>query len=228
MSMALVGWSALTFVVYAFCRWLFARTHFPLLHPGLSSILTMVAILHFTGHTFETYWKETSWINWFLGPAVVAMAVPIFQLRQVVRENLRVLAIVIPAGLGVAASSTMLLLWSIGLPKPQIVAGALKSVTSPVAYRLAVDASVPVDAVMAGVLIAGMSGATLGPAILRALRVRDPRAVGIALGCGSHGIGVARAVEMGEATGAFASLGMSGTAMVAALVLPYALRRMMG
>jgi putative effector of murein hydrolase len=228
MSMAPVWWSALTFVVYAFCRWLFARTHFPLLHPGLSSILTMVAILHGTGHTFEAYWKETSWINWLLGPAVVAMAVPIYQLRGIVRANLRVLAIVVPAGLGVAASSTMLLLWSIGLPKPQIVAGALKSVTSPVAYRLAVDAGVPVDAVMAGVLIAGMSGATLGPAILRALRVRDARAVGIALGCGSHGIGVARAVEMGEAAGAFASLGMSGTAMVAAIVLPFALRWMMG
>jgi putative effector of murein hydrolase len=229
MSMALVCWSALTFAVYAFCRWLFARTHFPLLHPGLTSILAMVAILHVTGHTFEAYyWKETSWINWLLGPAVVAMAVPIYQLRRVVRANLRVLAIVVPAGLGVAASSTMLLLWSIGLPKPQIVAGALKSVTSPVAYRLAVDAGVPVDAVMAGVLIAGMSGATLGPAILRALGVRDARAVGIALGCGSHGIGVARAVEMGEAAGAFASLGMSGTAMTAAIVLPFALRWMMG
>ena len=80
------------------------------------------------------------------------------------------------------------------------------------------------NATLAGVLIAGMMGATLGPSALRWMRVRDERAVGLALGSSAHGIGVARAVEISRTAGAFASISMSGTAMLGALVLPYVLR----
>ena len=222
---SLVLWSGLTIAVYALCRGLFLwskRNSF--LFPGFTSIVAMLVLIVLSGHPFAAYEHETAWINWLLGPAVVAMAVPIYQLRQIVRANLGVLAIAIPASLGVAASSTMLLLAVMGRPRPEVAAGALKSVTSPVAYRLAVDAHLPIPFVMAGVLIAGTLGATIGPAILFRMRVRDPRAVGLALGCTSHGIGVAVALGLSEAAGTFASLAMSGTAMCAALVLPYVLR----
>ena len=63
----------------------------------------------------------------------------------------------------------------------------------------------------------------LGPTALRWMRVRDERAVGLALGASAHGIGVARAVEIGRTAGAFASIAMSGTAMLGALVMPYLL-----
>ena len=109
-----------------------------------------------------------------------------------------------------------------------MAAGALKSITSPVAATLALDAHVPVDATLAGVLIAGMLGATVGPSALRWMGVRDERAVGLALGASAHGIGVARAVEISPAAGAFASIAMSGTAMLGALVMPYLLRWVVG
>ena len=102
---------------------------------------------------------------------------------------------------------------ALGRVWPVVAGSTLKSITSPVAYRLAVDAGVSVDAAMAGTLIAGMLGATVGPAFLGLLRVRDERAVGLALGCTSHGI---------------ASLGMSGTAMLGALVMPFVLRWLAG
>ena len=224
-----VLWSALTIAVYALCRWVFVRSgRNSLLFPGFTSILGVLALILATGHPFAAYARETAWINWLLGPAVVAMAVPIYQLRRVVRANLDVLAIAIPASLGVAASSTMLLLAAAGRSRLEVAAGALKSVTSPVSYRLAVDAHLPLPFVMAGVLIAGTLGATVGPAVLSWMRVRDPRAVGLALGCTSHGIGVAVALGLSEAAGTFASLAMSGTAMCAALVLPYVLRWLAG
>jgi putative effector of murein hydrolase len=226
---SLVLWSGLTIAVYAFCRWVFLRSgRNSLLFPGFTSIVGTLALVVGSGHSFADYARETAWINWLLGPAVVAMAVPIFQLRRVVRANLGVLAIVIPVSLGVAASSTMLLLAAAGRPRAEVAAGALKSITSPVAYRLAVDANVPLPFVMAGVLVAGTLGATIGPAMLSWMRVREPRAVGLALGCTSHGIGVAVALGISEAAGTFASLGMSGTAMCAALAVPYVLRWMLG
>ncbi len=224
----LLLWSALTIGVYAGCRWLFLRTRWPVLHPGFVGIVVMVAILELTGRRYAEFEAGTAWINWLLGPAVVAMAVPIYQLRRVVCANRRALATVIPLGMAFAVLSTTAALAASGRARPVVAAGALKSITSPVAAQLARDNHVPVDATLAGVLIAGMLGATVGPSALRWMGVRDERAVGLALGSGSHGIGVARAVEISRTAGAFASISMSGTAMLGALVLPYVLRWIAG
>ena len=225
---ALLGWSGLTILVYFLCRWLFLRVRFPLLHPGFTGILLVTILLEITGRHYEGYKAATEWINWLLGPAVVAMAVPIFQLRRTVRANSGTLAAVLPFGLGVAVSSMALGVAALHRAWPVIAGGTLKSITSPVAYRLALDAGVSVDAALAGTLIAGMLGATVGPSVLHWLRIRDERAVGLALGCTSHGIGVARAMEISQAAGAYASLGMSGTAMLGALVMPFVLRWLAG
>ena len=224
----LLLWSGLTVAAYTLARWVFIRTRLPLLHPGFTGIVVMVVILELTGRRYAEFERATAWINWLLGPAVVAMAVPIFQLREVVRANRRTLAMVVPLGMVFAVSSTTGMLALFGRARPVVAAGALKSITSPVAYRLAADTGVPLDATLAGVLIAGMLGATLGPSALRWMRVRDERAVGLALGSSAHGIGVARAVEISRTAGAYASISMSGTAMLGALVLPYVLRWLAG
>lgn len=224
----LLLWSGLTIVIYTGCRSLFLRTRSPLLHPGFTGIVAMVVILELTGRRYAQFETSTAWINWLLGPAVVAMAVPIYQLRRVVQTNRRTLAVVVPLGMAFAVLSTTGMLALFGRARPVVAAGALKSITSPVAYRLAADTGVPLDATLAGVLIAGMLGATLGPPALRWMRVRDERAVGLALGASAHGIGVARAVEISRTAGAFASIAMSGSAMLGALVLPYVLRWIAG
>ncbi len=88
---SLILWSLLTIGSFAMARGLYLRTRSPLLHPGLMGIFGVVALLELTGHDYAAYWRETAWINWLLGPAVVAMAVPIYQLRALVRANLRAL-----------------------------------------------------------------------------------------------------------------------------------------
>ncbi len=225
---SLLLWSGLTALVYATCRRVFLRTRLAALHPGFTSIVVMVGILELAGRPYAEFEHATAWINWLLGPAVVAMAVPICQLRHVVRANRRALAAVVPLGMVFAVLSTTGLLAWFGRARSVVAAGALKSITSPVAAQLALDNRVPVDASLAGVLIAGMLGATVGPTALRWLRVRDERAVGLALGSSAHGIGVARAVEISRTAGAFASISMSGTAMLGALVLPRLLRWIAG
>ena len=219
-----VLWSLLTVGSFFAARRIFLRLRSPLLHPGLMGIFGVVALLELTGHAYEDYWRETAWINWLLGPAVVAMAVPIYQLRTLIRANLRALAAVVVASLGIAIGSMALMLAVLGAPRPVVAAGTLKSVTSPVAHALAVEAGASDPAAMAGVMLAGMLGASVGPGVLRWMRVRDERAVGLAMGCTCHGIGVGRAMEIGATAGAYASLGMSGTAMLGAVVLPYVMR----
>jgi putative effector of murein hydrolase len=77
-----------------------------------------------------------------------------------------------------------------------------------------------------GIMISALSGAVLGPVVLHLAGVRDRRAVGLALGCGSHGVGTARAFEIDATAGAFASIGMSLTAILAGVILPWVLRLM--
>ncbi len=105
---------------------------------------------------------------------------------------------VVAAGLALAIFSMALMLSLLRQPAPVVAAGTLKSVTSPVAHVLAVDAGASDPAAMAGVMLAGMLGASVGPAVLRGMRVRDERAVGLAMGCACHGIGVGRAMEIGR------------------------------
>ena len=220
----LLLWAAVTAGVYAGCRWVFLRTRWSILHPGATSMVVMAVVLELVPGRAVEFQRATAWINWMLGPAVVAMAVPIFQLRRTVREFAGTLAVIVPLAVAFAVGSTTGLLALFGRARPVVAAGALKSITSPVSLRLALDNGVPVKATLAGVLIAGMIGATLGPTALRWLGVRDPRAVGLALGSSAHGYGVARALELGRTEGAFASIAMSGTAMLGALALPYLLR----
>ena len=222
--MKTVLWSAITIGSFFLARRLFLRVRVPVLHPGLMGIFGVVVLLELTGHAYADYWNETSWINWLLGPAVVAMAVPIYQLRTLVRANLRTLLTVVAGSLVIGIVSVGGILFLLHAPKDVVAAGTLKSVTSPVAHVLAVDAGASDPAAMAGVMLAGMLGASVGPLVLRLLRVRDERAVGLAMGCVSHGIGVGRAMEISTVAGAFASLGMSSTAMLGAVVLPYVLR----
>jgi putative effector of murein hydrolase len=107
-----------------------------------------------------------------------------------------------------------------------------KSVTAPVALGIIKEGSLgsaPQDQLIEsklalGIMISALSGAVLGPVVLQLTGVRDRRAVGLALGCASHGVGTARAFEIDSTAGAFASVGMSLTAICAGLVLPWLLR----
>ena len=109
-----------------------------------------------------------------------------------------------------------------------------KSVTTPVALGIIKEGSLgraPQDQLIEpllafGIMISALSGAVLGPVILQLTGVRDRRAVGLALGCASSGVGTTRAFEIDLTAGAFASLGMSLTAICAGLVLPWLLRLM--
>jgi putative effector of murein hydrolase len=222
-------WSALTVAAFLLARAIFLRTRFPLFHPSALGLVLIVLLIELTGHPYPDYRRQTAWLSWLLGPAVVAMAVPIYRLRILLWRQRTALATTVVAGLIFGFMSMAVLLWAFRAPTAIIEAGTLKSITSPVAYGIAREAHARTDVAIIGVLFAGILGSTLGPIILsRVLGVHDPRAVGLALGCGSHGIGAARALELHAQSGAFASLGMSTTAILGAVVFPYLLRWIFG
>lgn len=225
--MNLILWSAATIGSYLIFRRIFVRTGIPLLHPVLWATLCVFAAIEISSHSYADYEQETRWLVWLLGPAVVALAIPVWHRRALIRENLMPLSIVILLSVIFSVFSIKFLLAPFGLDPAAIRSLSLKSVTAPVARELSAENG-GIDALTAiGAMFAGVMGAVLGPWILKIARVTDPKATGLALGCGSHGIGTARAIELGETPGAFASIGMSCSAIVSSIVCPLILRHLL-
>ncbi len=214
------GWSLATVAAYLVARSFYRKTRFPLLHPSLLGVVLLAVAVEAVGRRYDEYAGATSWITWWVGPAVVALAVPVWRLRQLLLARLPIVLAVVGAGLvfGFLVSRGFLAL--LGQPREVQLAGPLHSITSPVALGIGRQIGAREDALIVGVLTAGLLGATLGPALLRRIGVSDRRARGLAMGCGSHAIGVARSLEVDAVCGAFATLGMMANAMTASFLFP--------
>jgi putative effector of murein hydrolase len=225
-----VFWSALTLTVFFGWRQIFLALKHPLLHPILWATLVVVLVLALSRYPVTAYREKSAPLVWLLGPAVVAMAVPIWQRRILIVSNWRALLLVVALGIAFSASSVLLLGPFLGWREAKSLVP--KSVTAPVALGIIRESSLGkatedqlIESKLAlGIMVSALSGAVLGPLVLQLTGVRDRRAVGLALGCGSHGVGTARAFEIDSTAGAFASLGMSLTAICAGFVLPWVLR----
>jgi putative effector of murein hydrolase len=225
-----VFWSTVTLIVFFGWRQVFLALKHPLLHPILWATLAMVVLLALSRYPVTAYREKSAPLVWLLGPAVVAMAVPIWQRRKLIVSHWRALLLVVALGIVFSAFSVLLLGPFLGWREAKSLVP--KSVTAPVALGIIRESSLgraPQDQLIEsklalGIMVSALSGAVLGPVVLQFTGVRDRRAVGLALGCASHGVGTARAFEIDSTAGAFASLGMSLTAICAGFVLPWVLR----
>lgn len=218
--MNLLLWSSVTIAVFVGARWLFVRTRFPLLHPVLVSTLALIVLVELAGRPYASYAEGTQWLGWILGPGVVAMAVPVYRLRALIFARARSLLIVVLASLFFSLGTTAGLLALCGAGRAIIESLSLKAVTAAVAMAIASDANALPIVAGVGAMFSAVLGAAIGPWVLHRAGIRDPQAVGLALGCGSHSVGTARAFELGEEEGTFASVGLSLTTLAAALICP--------
>ncbi len=218
--MNLLIWSSATIAVFAAARWWFVRTRFPLLHPVLVSTVTLVALVEIFGRHYANYGQGTQWLGWILGPGVVAMAVPVYHSRALIFGRAGLLLTVVLSAVAFSLITTAGLLALCGADRAIIQSLSLKAVTSAVAMAIAREAHALPAVAGVGAMFAAVLGAAIGPWVLQRVGIRDPRAVGLALGCGSHAVGTARAFELGEEQGTFASVGLSLTTLAAALICP--------
>lgn len=214
---------AATLAVYAAGRWLQRRTGSVLLHPVLVSIVVLIALLRATGISYETYDHGGRVFTFLLGPAVVALGLPLY--RQMAEIGRRGRAVLVSLAAGsivgvVSAAGTALLL---GGSDAVVRSLAPRAVTTPIAIGIAERVGGLSALSAAVVILTGVLGAVIGPPLLRWMGVRSRTAFGLALGAGAHGVGTARAAEEGEVEAAAAglSIGLMGvaTAVVAPLVL---------
>jgi predicted murein hydrolase (TIGR00659 family) len=196
----------------------------PWANPVLFTVVALVLLLLASGTPYPAYFAGAQFIHFLLGPAVVALAWPLWQRRAELRRHAAAIGAAALIGGAAAAASAVGLGWLLGLPHDVLMSLAPKSVTAPVAMGIAEQiGGVPALAAAFAVLT-GMVGAVSAKYLFDLLRIAPPRVRGFALGTASHGIGAARAMQVDPDAGAYAGLALGLQVVLAALLLPLALR----
>lgn len=213
---------AITLGAYQLALAAYEKTRLVFLQPVLISMLVLIGVLTACGVSYVEYRKSTEILSVLLGPATVALAVPLYLNLRRIRQLLWPTLTTLVVG-GVFATGLCLLLgvW-FGADHMILMTMAPKSVTSPIAMLVAEQIGGVAALAAVFVLITGVLGAIFGPGLLTLAKVDNPAARGMALGLTAHAVGTSIALQEGEECGAFAALGMSLMGVATALFLPLA------
>ncbi|MCL6416618.1 LrgB family protein [Aestuariirhabdus sp. Z084] len=211
----------LTLLAYSLAHRLYLKGNgHPLLNPVVTSVALIVSVLLLTQTNYETYFEGGQFIHFLLGPATVALAVPLYQQWARLRRIWAPLMLGLLAGSTAGALSAVILARVFGASLQTQLSLAPKSVTAPVAMGISehIGGLPSLTAVM--VVMTGIIGAVTGTRLMILLRINDDSVKGVAMGVAAHGIGTARAFQISQQMGAFSGLAMALSAFIVALILP--------
>jgi predicted murein hydrolase (TIGR00659 family) len=192
----------------------------PLLNPTLLAITLVVVVLTVTGTSYKRYFDGAQFVHFLLGPAIVAMAIPLYRHTEMIRKSAGALFAGLGIGCATAILSSVLLTRALGSGRELWLSMAPKSATA--AISMAVSGKIGgVPALTAVLTIStGITGACLASYVLRLVGVKEWHARGFAMGLSSHGIATARAFQENEIAGTFAGLAMALNGIATAAFVP--------
>jgi predicted murein hydrolase (TIGR00659 family) len=196
----------------------------PLLNPVLIAIVLLVALLWFADVPYRRYFEGAQFVHFLLGPATVALAIPLYRHFAEIKRNAAAIAVSIAAGSLAAIVSALAVGWALGASERTLLSLAPKSVTTPVAMGISESIGGLPSLTAVLVILTGIAGAVFGTYVLNALGLKDWRARGLGMGTAAHGIGTARAFQVNELAGAFSSLAMGLNALATAILVPVVIR----
>lgn len=210
----------LTLVLYLLVRALYRRTGWPLINPVLIPALLIMGLLLGWDLPLADYQLGTRPITLLLEPAVVALALPLYQQLGPIRAKLKPILICCLVSVLISVGTSLVICHLLDID-PRITSSiATRSITTPLAMSVSQSlGGIPAIAA-AIVVVVGILGAVLGFPLLKLFRVQDPQAQGLAIGACSHAVGTAAAAEKGLPQGAFSSLAMVVCGILTALVAP--------
>lgn len=214
-------WLVLTLLAYLGAVAIYRRSGaHPLLIPVFTAVVVIVAVLMATGTPYATYRDGVSLLSLLIGPATVALAVPLYGQRERIRQMWRPLGIALVVGSTAAIASALLIAWALGGSLETLMSLAPKSATMPIALPVAERMGGLASLAAVAVAITGIAGAILAGSLLRLLRIHDPAVRGFAIGLTAHAIGTARELQVHPTAGAFAALAMGLNGVATALLVP--------
>ncbi len=192
----------------------------PAVNPVLIAIVLIGALLKLSGTPYRSYFDGAQFVHFLLGPATVALGVPLWRNRAIVRRELVPMAVALVVGSTTAIVSAVGIARLFSAPHRVEVSLAPKSVTAPVAMAISENLGGLPALTAALVILTGIVGAIVVTPLMNLLRVRDWAARGFAVGLASHGLGTARAFMVHPVAGVFAGLAMGLNAIVTAILVP--------
>jgi len=193
----------------------------PIANPVAIAIAIVVGILSLSGMSYERYFAGAQFVHFLLGPATVALAVPLVRQLPRLRQHWLPLTVALLAGCVTAIVSVVVVAQLLGATPALIATLAPKSVTSPIAMAVAERLGGLPSLTAALVIGTGIFGAIFSTWLFQLLRVRSDAARGFAMGLAAHGIGTARAFQLSPEMGAFAGLAMGLNGALTALLAPW-------
>lgn len=211
----------LTLLAYQAAQMLYKRFHqAPVLHPVLWGAIAIAIFLHLSGLSFDDYWEGGRFVHFLLGPATVALAFPLYQHWPTVRKAWKAVLGSAIVGSFTGAASSLAIAALLHIPRIHWSSLAPKSATTPIAMGITEKMGGDPGLTVIFVVLTGIFGAMVGSSWLRMLRLRDEKAMGIALGVAAHGIGTSRGVQISETCAAFAGLGMGLGGLFTTILAP--------
>ncbi len=201
-------------------RWIFTKTRLAVLHPVVISIAIIIAFLKLTGIDYQTFAKGSDFVNFLLGPTVVALGYLLYEQLNMLRQNTISILTAVFVGSIVGISSVIILAHITGADQILIFSLEPKSVTTPIAMSISEQYGGNVSLTAIIVVVCGIYGSIIGPPVMKFFKIESSVAKGLALGASSHGIGTARAMEMGVTEGAISGLAIGLMGVMTALMIP--------
>jgi len=192
----------------------------PIANPVLLSVCCLIAVLWFARIDYQHYFANVQLIHVLLGPATVALAVPLFRHHQKVRQAALPIVTGVICGSAVGVLTALTICFAAGVAPALTTSLSTKSITAPVAMSVAEQIGAVTSLAAVFAVLTGMTGAAFGPWLLSKFKIRTPMERGLSMGTTSHGQGTARILQESEEAGAFAGLAMGLTALGMAILLP--------
>ncbi len=185
------------------------RFKLAILNPLLIGIICVMAVLALLHVDYKEYNRGAGYISYFLTPATVCLAVPLYQQVSLLKKNLKAVAAGILSGVLASLISVLALSKLLGLNHQQYVTLLPKSITTAIGMGISEELGGIVTITVAVIIITGILGNMIAEWVCRIFKIREPIAKGLALGTASHAIGTAKAMEMGPVEGAMSSLAIA-------------------
>lgn len=203
---------------------LYNKFKVPIFNPLLIAIIIIITFLKITDISFDDYNNGAQFINLFLGPSTVILAVPLYKQLPLLKKNFLPIITGIIMGSIFGILSIILISNALGLNIDIIRSLAPKSVTTPIGIEISRQQGGITSITVAAIILSGIIGAVVGPLVCKLFKIEDKVAIGVAIGTASHAVGTSKAIEMGEVEGAMSSLSIGIAGIITVFLVPILLK----
>ena len=189
-----------------------------ILNPLLISIVLTIIVLVVADVDYDTYNKGASYLSWFLTPATVCLAIPLYEQWTLLKKNIAAVALGLTAGVITSLVTVLVLSVFMGLSHEDYVTLLPKSITTAIGMGLSEELGGIVTITVAVIIVTGVIGNMFAENICKLFHISDPVAKGVGIGSASHAMGTSKAMEMGEIEGAMSSLSIAVSGLMTVVV----------